>query len=146
MRMDETDSEILRLLKTNARIPIAHISAEVGLSSPSIKDRINKLEDEGVILGYRPIIDYTKLGMGITAFVKVTLEYSQCCSDEFAEILGNLSGVIEGHFTDGEDDMLLKVVTQDPVSLRDVLNEINAVEGIQNTKTFISLTNPIREC
>jgi DNA-binding Lrp family transcriptional regulator len=144
-KLDKIDYEILRMLKSNARIPLAHISKIVGLSSPSIKDRIQKLEDEGVILGYRPIIDYRKLGLGLTAFVKVILEYPQCCSDNFASRLSELPEVVEGHFTDGDEDMLLKVVTKDPENLRGVLNEINAVEGIANTKTIISLTNPIRE-
>jgi DNA-binding Lrp family transcriptional regulator len=142
-KMDKIDDEILRLLKSNARIPLAHISKSVGLSSPSVKDRIQKLEDEGVILGYRPIIDYRRLGLGLTAFVKVILEYPQCCSDDFAATLGRLPEVVEGHF--GDEDMLLKVVSRDPENLREVLNEINAVDGIANTKTIISLTNPIRE-
>ena len=143
--MDKIDHEILRMLKSNARVPLAHISIEVGLSSPSIKDRIDKLEAEGVILGYRPVIDYRKLGLGLTAFVKVILEYPQCCSEDFATRLSRLPEVIEGHFTDGDEDMLLKVVTKDPENLKNVLNEINTVEGIANTKTIISLTNPIRE-
>jgi Lrp/AsnC family transcriptional regulator for asnA, asnC and gidA len=144
-KLDNIDHEILRMLKFNARVPLAHISKEVGLSSPSIKDRIQKLENEGVILGYRPIIDYRKLGLGLTAFVKVKLEYPQCCSDDFASRLGKLPGVVEGHFTDGDEDMLLKVVTRDPENLRNLLNDINAIEGIGNTKTIISLTNPIRD-
>lgn len=144
-KLDKIDHKILRMLKSNARIPLAHISKNIGLSSPSVKDRIQKLEKEGVILGYRPIIDYRKLGLGITAFVKVTLEYPQCCSENFATTLGKLPEVIEGHFTDGDEDMLLKVVSRDPENLRMVLNEIKAVEGIANTKTIISLTNPIRE-
>jgi DNA-binding Lrp family transcriptional regulator len=145
VKIDMIDNEIMRLLKLNARVPLAHISKEVGLSSPSIKDRIQKLEDEGVILGYRPIIDYRKLGLGLTAFVRVTLEYPQCCSDDFAGKLGELPEVVEGHFTDGDEDMLLKVVTKDPENLRDLLNKINEIDGIRNTKTIISLTNPIRE-
>jgi Lrp/AsnC family leucine-responsive transcriptional regulator len=145
LKMDKIDLEILRMLKSNARVPLAHISKNVGLSSPSIKDRIDKLENEGVILGYRPVIDYRKLGLGLTAFVKVILEYPQCCSEDFASTLGRLPEVVEGHFTDGDEDMLLKVVTKDPENLKDVLSEINALDGIANTKTIISLTNPIRE-
>jgi DNA-binding Lrp family transcriptional regulator len=145
VKMDKIDQEILRMLKSNARETLTHISQNVGLSSPSVKDRIQKLEDEGVILGYRPIIDYRKLGLGLTAFVKVILEFPQSCSDDFAAKLGRVPGVIEGHFTDGDEDMLLKVVTKDPENLRDVLNELIAVDGVANTKTIISLANPIRE-
>lgn len=143
--MDKIDLEIIRMLKGNARIPVAHISQNIGLSSPSIKDRIDKLEKEGVILGYKPIIDYRKLGKGLTAFVYVILEYPKCCSDDFAESLKKVPEIVEGHYTDGDYDMLLKVITENPESLRDVLNTINGVEGINNTKTIISLTNPIKD-
>ncbi len=143
--MDETDLEILRLLRENARATLAHISGEIGLSSPSVKDRIDKMEREGVILGYRPVLDHGRLGKGLTAFVQLTLAYNQCCDDDLAEVLGKLPGVVEGHYTDGDYDILLKVVTESPENLRDLLNEINAVEGVANTKTIISLTNPIRE-
>jgi len=62
--MDEVDARIIELLQKDGRIALADISREVGLSSPTIKDRIGKLESEGVILGYGPILDYAKLGLG----------------------------------------------------------------------------------
>lgn len=142
--MDETDHKILRLLQENARTTLAYISGEIGLSSPSIKDRIEKMEKDRIILGYRPVIDNTKLGKGLTAFVYVTLSYAQCCDDDFAMKLGTLPGVVEGHYTDGDYDVLLKVVTENPGSLRDILNMIMTVEGVANTKTIISLANPIK--
>ncbi|MBL7080327.1 Lrp/AsnC family transcriptional regulator [Candidatus Bathyarchaeota archaeon] len=103
------------------------------------------MEREEVILGYRTVLDYRKLGQGLTAFVHLTLAYPQCCNDELADVLRELPGVVEGHYTDGDYDVFLKVVTESPESLRDVLNLINAVDGVANTKTIISLTNPIRE-
>lgn len=142
--MDETDFRILGLLQENARATLAHISGKIGLSSPSIKDRIEKMERAGVILGYKPVVDYRKLGKGLTAFVYVILAFAQSCDDDFALKFGALPGVVEGHFTDGDYDVLLKVVTESPESLRDVLNMINAIEGVANTKTIISLANPIR--
>lgn len=62
-----------------------------------------------------------------------------------AEKLSVLPGVVEGYYTDGDYDLLLKVVTENPRNLRDVLNMINAVEGVAATKTIISLANPIRD-
>jgi DNA-binding Lrp family transcriptional regulator len=103
------------------------------------------MEREGVILGYRPVLDYSKLGKGLTAFIHLTLTYGQCCTDELAGALDAIPGVVEGHYTDGDYDIFLKVVTENPESLRDVLNLISGVEGVANTKTIISLTNPIRE-
>ena len=143
--MDETDHEILRLLRVNARATLAHISGEIGLSSPSVKDRIDKMEREGIILGYRPVLDHSKLGQGLTAFIQLTLAYQQCCNDDLAEDLRKIPGVEEGHYTDGDYDVILKVVTESPATLMEMLNLINAVDGVANTKTIISLTNPIRE-
>lgn len=143
--MDETDYKILRMLRENARIPLSHISEEVGLSSPSIRDRINKMESEGIILGYRPILDHSKLGLTITAFINVRLVYPHCCTDQFIEEIKEITEVVEGHYTDGDEDMLLKVVVRDPSHLRDILLRINSLPAVSNSKSIISLTNPIRE-
>ncbi|MCW4049815.1 MAG: Lrp/AsnC family transcriptional regulator [Candidatus Bathyarchaeota archaeon] len=142
--MDETDHKILALLKENARIPLSHISQEIGLSSPSIKDRIEKMESTGVIQGYKPVIDYSQLGLGITAFVRLTLQYPVCCQENIADVIKEIPEVVEGHYTDGDEDMLLKVVTESPRSLRDTLNNINMIPGVAYTKATISLDNPIR--
>ena len=142
--MDEIDEKILGLLKKDARIPLSHISEEIGLSSPSIKDRITKLEQEGVILGYTPILDYAKLGLPLTAFVNLRLHYPLCCTDEFIEKIRAINDVIEGHYTDGEEDMLLKVVARDPSHLQEILLMINSLPGINSSNSIISLTNPIR--
>ena len=143
--MDEVDYEIIALLQENARATFASMSEKIGLSSPTIKDHMEKMEREDVIRGYRPVLNYSKLGKNITAFIHVVLEAAQSCDDDIASRLGALYGVVEGHFTDGDYDILLKVVTESPESLRNVLNSINAVDGVANTKTIISLANPIRE-
>ncbi len=143
--MDETDYRILRMLRENARIPLSHISEEVGLSSPSIRDRIRKMEKEGIILGYRPILDHKMLGLTITAYISVQLRYPHCCTDEFIEEIKEISEVVEGHYTDGDEDMILKVVVRDPSHLQDVLLRINSLVAVSNSKSIISLTNPIRE-
>jgi len=64
---------------------------------------------------------------------------------DLADDLKKIPGVEEGHYTDGDYDVILKVVTASPATLMDVLNTINAADGVANTKTIISLTNPIRE-
>ena len=146
MKLDEVDEKILGILRKNARTPISHISEEIGLSNPSIKDRLDKLEAEGVILGYRPILDQRKLGLGLTAFVSISLDPNRCCDDDIVESLERLPEVLEAHFTDGDSDVLVKVATRDTESLKDTLNRIREIDGVFNTRTIVSLTNPIREC
>ena len=143
--MDETDYMILKLMRENARIPLSHISKEIGLSSPSIRDRIDKMENGGIILGYRPILDHKKLGLSITAFANVRLRYPNCCTDEFIDGIKEINEVVEGHYTDGEDDMLLKIVASDTGHLRDVLLRLNSMNSVTNSKSIISLSTPIRE-
>ena len=142
--MDKFDEEIIRLLKKDGRIALAEISREVGLSSPTIKDRIGKLEEDGVIRGYRPLLEYSKLGLGMTAFIGLTLDFHTCCQGDVDEALRAMGEVVEAHYTDGEWDMLIRVQTRDPAGLMAFLQKLNAVPGITNSRTIISLSNPIR--
>ena len=144
MVLDETDRTILRMLKEDARVSLAQISREVGLSSPSIKDRIDKLEAEGVILGYRPVLEYAKLGLGLTGFVGVMLDPQRCCDENIVRDLETVEGVVEGWFTDGEEDMLLMVRAADPPSLMETVNRIRSIPGVYRTRTVITLASPIR--
>ncbi len=142
--MDKIDEQIIALLKRDGRMALADISREVGLSSPTIKDRVGKLEAEGVILGYRPLLDYAKLGLGMTAFVGLTLDFHTCCQGDVDEALKKMGEVVEAHYTDGEWDMLIGVQARDPAGLMAFLQRLNTVPGITNSRTIISLANPIR--
>lgn len=144
MGLDETDFRILEMLKEDARVSLADISREIGLSSPSVKDRIDKMETEGVILGYRPLLDYSKLGLGLTGFVGVMLDPQRCCDMDIVRDLETVEGVVEGWFTDGEEDMLLMVRAADPVTLMETINQIRSINGVYRTRTVITLDNPIR--
>lgn len=143
MVLDEIDKEILRLLRQNSRIPVSHISREIGLSSPSIRDRIKKLEESGIIRGYSLLVDHKKLGLGITAFVGLTLNHSQCCREDVVEALRKLPQVVEGYYTDGEEDMLLKLITEDTAMLMETMVQITSIDGINRTRTVIALSTPI---
>jgi len=68
-RLDEIDKQILGMLLDDSRIPLSHISQEVGISSPAIRERMRKLEQEGIIKGFSTIVDYKKLGLGLTALL-----------------------------------------------------------------------------
>lgn len=144
MGLDETDSRILEMLREDARVSLADISREIGLSSPSVKDRIDKMETEGVILGYRPLLDYGKLGLGLTGFVGVMLDPQRCCDMDIVRDLETVDEVVEGWFTDGEEDMLLMVRAADPVTLMETINRIRSINGVYRTRTVITLDNPIR--
>ena len=115
----------------------------VRATSPSIRDRIIKLEEAGVIKRYSLVLDNRKLGLAMTAFIGVMLDHPQCCREDVVKALDEIPEVAEGHYTDGEEDMLIKVVTRDTESLMDILAHITSIEGITKTRTIISLSNII---
>ena len=142
--MDKVDEQIISLLKRDGRMALVDISKEVGLSSPTIKDRLDRLEADGVILGYRPLLDHSKLGLAMTAFIGITLDFHTCCQGDVDEALRRFDEVDEAHYTDGEWDMLIRVHARDPTGLMTFLQKLNMIPGITNSRTIISLANPIR--
>ena len=142
-RLDGIDNQILEMLLDDSRTPLAHISKEVGISSPAIRERINKLKHEGIIKGFSTIIDYKKLGLGLTAFIGLSMDDSKCCQEDVFTDLEKISGVLEAHFTNGDEDILVKVVTENTETLVELLGQMNAIDGVNRTKTMIALKTPI---
>src|ERR1700678_82822 len=71
--IDDIDGAILAALQANARIPFAELGRRVGLSTPAVIERVRRLEERHVILGYRTLVDPAKVGLPVRAFVKVTV-------------------------------------------------------------------------
>ena len=142
-RLDEIDKQILGMLLDDSRKPLSHISQEVGISSPAIRERMRKLEQEGIIKGFSTIVDYKKLGLGLTAFIGLNMDESKCCQEDVFFELEKIPRVLEAHFTNGEEDILVKVVTENTETLVDLLGQMNAIDGVNRTKTMIALKTPI---
>ena len=141
--LDEIDNQILGTLLTDSRTPLAHISKVVGISSPAIRERINKMKKEGIIKRFSTIIDYKKLGLGLTAFIGLSMDDSRCCQEDVFSELENIPRVLEAHFTNGDEDILVKVVTENTETLVELLGQMNAIDGVNRTKTLIALKTPI---
>ena len=144
--MDATDFEILELLQGNCKQPLASIGAEVGLSAPAVVERIHKLEDSGVITGYRAEIDARSVGLDVTAFIGLS-------SDGLADIklveaaTLDVPEVLECHHVTGGHTLLLKVKTRDTSSLELLIDRIRSMEGVARTETMVVLSSPIeRSC
>jgi Lrp/AsnC family leucine-responsive transcriptional regulator len=141
--VDATDLKIIELLKTDARMSFSDISREIGLSTPAIRDRVIALEKNGVIKGYAPLLDLAQLGMKTTAFVGVTLAHSMCCREDVVKSFAEMPQIVEAHFTDGEEDMLLKVICEDTTAFLKLLSDMTNVKGVARTRSIISLSTAI---
>ena len=140
--MDATDREILRFLQEDARTTQAELGRRVGLSAASVNERIRRLERDGVIRRWTVQVDDLKAGADITAFVDVFIE-SPKHEAEFVRVMEELDEVQECHFVTGEFTCLVKAKVPSRRALRElVLDRINMLEGVRQTRTWIALATP----
>lgn len=136
--LDETDLRILELLQANARISNAEIARQIDLAASAVLERIRRLEERGVILGYETRIRPASVGCGLLAFIFVRTDLTD--ATEATAALLALPEIQEIHDIAGEDCFLVKVRTQDPESLGRFLRErLYKVPGVSSTRSTIVL-------
>ena len=138
-RIDEIDAQILNLLQEHGRMKRSRIAEEVGLSLPSVSERIRKLEDRGVITGYHATVDAKRLHVDITAIIRVTVDGSDRYP-EFVDHAMAMDEVLEVHSVTGEGSHILKVRTPNTTSLERLLSTIQSWRGVHGTSTSIVLS------
>lgn len=127
--MDKFDHDILALLTQDARWSRSEIARRVGLSQPTVSERIERLESRGVVTGYSARIDPSRLGLPLLVFVRVVVDARRYA--EFVERLGLLRGVEECHHIIGPYSFILKLHCESPrhlESLISLFSEFGATE------------------
>src|SRR5687767_13881768 len=138
--MDAIDSQLLARLARDGRAQWSDLAAELGMSAPAIRDRVKRLEREGVITGYAALLAPARLGLGLAAFVAVTLEHPRHRAG-FLERAGELAEVLECHHVAGDDDYLLKVRCRGTAELEKLVSEgLKGLAGVSRTRTTIVLS------
>jgi Lrp/AsnC family transcriptional regulator, leucine-responsive regulatory protein len=137
--MDANDTKTIARLQEQGRESWASLGSLLGVTGPAAAERVRKLEERGVIRGYAATIDPAAVGIGITAFVAVTLDRPRH-RQAFLGRVAALAEVQECHHVAGDDDFLLKVRCIDAEHLDHVLsNELKGVDGVARTRTTIVL-------
>jgi Lrp/AsnC family leucine-responsive transcriptional regulator len=139
MKLDPTDMEILDLLQDHCKTPLAKIGDQVGLSAPAVIERIKKLEEGGVITGYRATLDARKLGKNIAAFIGVIVDRPVAFRDIERQI-DECPDILECHHVTGLYTLLLKVKTESTESLEELISQLRALEGVSRTETLVVLS------
>lgn len=137
--VDEIDWKILKELQANARITFAELGRRVGLTTPAVIERVRKLEDARVITGYRAEIDTARVGLPITAFIRMSIsgvDYSH-----IIEVAVDSKEVLECHRGTGGDSFILKVAVADVEHLQTLIDRLTPY-GI--TTTSIVLSSPVK--
>ena len=138
VQLDDIDRQILDLLQRDARMTNAAIASEVGLTAPSVFERIRKLEQRGVIRGYTINIDAATLGKTMTAFIRVTAAFDEKY-DAGITAISQDADVLESYGVAGEDCLIIKTVVADPSELNALLHRIRGHVTVQHSVTMIAL-------
>lgn len=139
-RIDEIDVRILQLLQERGRIKRNEIAEEVSLSVPSVSERLKKLEERGVIEGYHAVLNPKRVGLDISAFIRVMVDGSKYYPG-FVEKASSLEQVQEVHSITGEGSHILRVLIRNTSGLEQLLSTIQGWPGVHGTSTSIVLTS-----
>ena len=133
--MDKLDIEILKLLSTNARMSLKQISEAVGITSPAVKTRIRKKEEDKIIRGYHVDLDTKSAGFMVTAFINVAVDAVR--KQEFDDFIQNCPNVIECYGITGNYFALMKVLFKSTMELD---NFLHFIQKYGETSTNIVLS------
>ncbi len=137
--IDALDIKILDILQKKGRTKRNQIAEEVGLSIPSVSERLKKLEDNGIIEGYFTRLNKKSFGYDIMAYILVMMESSKHYKSLLHKV-ENIPVILECHSVLGEGSHLLKAVTKNTESLEKLLGEIQSWPGVMATKTTFVLS------
>lgn len=136
--MDEIDRKLLATLQDDARVTRSELGKRVGLSASAVADRLRRLEDDGVVLGYRAELDRRALGYDLTAIVRIRPDSGQMKNVPAAAT--SIPEVIECHRVTGEDCYVLTVVLRSIDELEDLVDRFTP---IGRTTTSIVNSTPV---
>jgi len=143
-KIDATDVRILYELMQNANTPYTEIADRVHVSGGTVHVRMGKLERMGIVQGASLVVDVTKLGYDITAFLGIYLQKSALYEPVAAELM-KIPEILTMHYTTGAYSIFAQIICRDTKHLREVLHDkIQKIEGIERTETFISLEEKLR--
>jgi Lrp/AsnC family transcriptional regulator for asnA, asnC and gidA len=141
MELDDTDRAILEALQEDARTPFSEIARQIDMSSATVHDRVNRMEEAGVIEGYHAKVDPKALDYGISAVVGLQVEQGQ--EQDTLGRLEDIPGVQEVHLTTGSWDVLMRVYAEDADRLRELMFEnIAQMDGFARSQTMVILGTP----
>ena len=137
--MDDTDRALLAALRRDGRASWAELGRLVGLSGPSVTDRVSRLEAAGVITGYHATVDAGALGRSVAALVGVHLSDTSD-QDAVTVALERLDEVEDCWFVAGDESFLIKVRVPDVAELEQTLSRLRRIRGVSRTRTTVVLS------
>lgn len=139
--IDRLDAEILRLLTDDARAGVAEMAERLSVSRNTVQLRMNRLVDQGILKGFRPVIDLAAIGMPVQALVSVELD--QRLLGPIVHGLAQLPEVLEVKIQAGREDILVHVAISSLEALQVVTAAIVGIEGVRKTTSTFSVASAV---
>lgn len=136
--IDRTDAEIIALLREDARRTFADIAERVSISAPAVKRRVDRLQQEGLILGYTAIVDHRRMGMPLQAFVELRFD-GRTKVDDIASVATGITEVEALYTTAGDPDAVGLIRSRDVEDLKRVIDLLRRSRHVTGTKTLMVL-------
>ena len=138
--MEDLDRRIVVLLSQHGRMSFTDLGKATGLSTSAVHQRVRRLEDRGVIKGYRAVIDHNELGMPLIAFISVT-PLDPAAPDDVPDRLRDILDIEACYSVAGEESYILKVRVSTPGDLEDLLARVRSSANV-STRTTVVLSTP----
>tara|TARA_Y100001960_G_scaffold279473_1_gene311667 strand:- start:429 stop:857 length:429 start_codon:yes stop_codon:yes gene_type:complete len=138
--IDNKDMQIINILSESGREPASSISSKIGMSVPAVIERINKLQESGVITGYKVQVDYGKLGMDISALITLISDSSEYYH-KVIDLANKAPEVVDCFATTGSGSHVLLIRTANTITLEKFLRNIQQWPGIIRTETQLILSS-----
>ncbi len=143
-RLDSVDHKILDLLIDNARLPYTDIAKQLDISAGTVHVRVKKLEEGGIITGSSLLVDYEKLGYSFIAYVGVFI-FKTSQTQFVMERISHIPFVTVAHVTTGKFNIFCKIRARDTAHAKDIIYQIDDIEGVSRTETMISMEESIND-
>ena len=139
--LDDLDRRIIELWRSEPRIGVLETSRRLEVARGTVQARIDKMLEAGVIAGFGPELDLTKLGFSVLGFT--TIEVAQGRTDEVISHLATIPSVLEAHSIAGQGDLLVRIAATTNEELMAVLQQILQSPAVDRASTAIALANHI---
>jgi Lrp/AsnC family leucine-responsive transcriptional regulator len=133
--LDRTGWRLLQRSQEQARLSFSELGRQVGLTPPAAVERVRRLEDAGIIVGYRAEVDPAKLGLPIAAFIRLSMTGPQC--SRFGAVAREIPEIVEAHRVTGGDSYILKVAVASVAHLEALIDRLTP-HGQPTTSVVLS--------
>ncbi|MCB0400627.1 MAG: Lrp/AsnC family transcriptional regulator [Flavobacteriales bacterium] len=143
MKLDEIDLKILKKLQQNGKITNLQLSKDIGLSPAPTLERVKKLEKNGYIKSYHALVDKSKLDLGISAYMQISLiRQRDNAINNFIDQIADIDEVMECYNVTGQADYLLKIVVKDIAAFDTLVKEkLSPIPEIRNMHSMVVISN-----